>query len=106
MSILFFAEDDGTKKEESINNYSDIFSSYKLNAPNLSESLKQIFESAGANDTKCEVLIKDIESKCKKVVDDNNKEIKEKYPNISNDEALTISSYTCESIEEDFSQNS
>ena len=103
MSILFFAEDDGTKKEESINNYSDIFSSYKLNPPNLSESLEQIFKSAGANDSKCEVLIKDIESKCKKVVEDNNKEIKEKYPNISNDDALTISSYTCESIEEDFS---
>jgi len=40
MSLLFFAEDEGTKKEESINNYSDIFSSYKLNPPNLSESLK------------------------------------------------------------------
>jgi len=36
-------------------------------------------------------------------VDDNNKEIKEKYPNISTDEALTISSYTCESIEDGFS---
>ena len=103
MSILFFAEDEDTKKEESINNYSDIFSSYKLNPPNLSESLEQIFKSAGANDAKCEVLIKDIESKCKKIVDDNNKEIKEKYPNISDDEALTISSYTCESIEDGFS---
>ena len=103
MSILFFAEDEGTKKEESINNYSDIFSSYKLNPPSLSESLRQLFKSAGANDNKVEELIKDIDSKCKEIVKINNNKIKEKYPNISKDDALTISSYTCESIEDDFS---
>ena len=102
MSILFFAEEEGTKRDESINNYLDLFSHYKSNPPDLDESLEQIFKSAGANDSLINDLIKDINTKCEEILERNNNEIKEKYPNISKDEAMIISSYTCESIDYKF----
>jgi len=97
MSIHFYSEKEEYKKEESINNYKHIFIEYINKSPTLFEALKQLFISEGAKDEELNELIEDIITKCKEIIDTNFDEIKKKYPNISYDEALIISSYTAES---------
>ena len=97
MSLNFYAEEEDNSKEESVNNYKDLFSSFENKLPTLSEALNQMFKSAKLNEKRINELTKDILDKCKKVIDPKLDEIKKKYNNISEDDAYIICSYTCES---------
>ena len=103
MSLIFYCEEEENDREESINNYKDLFSIYENNMPNLSDALKQMFKSAKLKDEKVNELIKDILNKCWKVIDPNFSKIKKQYNNISKDDAYIICAYTCESKDKEYS---
>jgi len=103
MSLNFFCEEEDNSREESINNYKDLFSNYEKNLPTLSEALIQMFMSSNLNEQKANELTDDILSKCKKVIDQNFNEIKKKYVKILKDDAYIICAYTCESKERKYS---
>ena len=103
MSHDYYIEEEDNKKEETINNYKDLFSNYKKNEPSYKEALIQIFKSVISDDTKINKLTEDIRNKCKKFIDPRFNTIKQKYKNISIDDAYIICSYTCESFEGDYS---
>ena len=70
-------------KEESINNYKELFFEYIDKLPTLDEALEQMFKSIIKDKDKINELIKDIEEKCKTTIDNNRDEIKNKYDNIT-----------------------
>ena len=97
MSLIFYAKEEDYGKEESVNLYKSLFSSYKNLNPNLSDALNQMFKSENLDDKKCNELTKDLLDKCINKIDPKLAEIKKKYKNISKDDAYIICSYTCES---------
>ena len=103
MSLIFYSEEENNNKEESINNYKDMFLDYENKKPTLSEALTQMFISSGAELNQSKELVKDILSKCKSTIDDNFVEIIKEYPNFTKDDAYIICSYTCESKEDKYS---
>ena len=103
MSLIFYSEDENNNKEESINNYKEIFLNYEIKKPNLSEALTQMFISSGASTNKSNELIKEILSKCESTIKENFSKIKKENPNITKEDAYIICSYTCESKEKNFS---
>ena len=104
MSLLFYNEEEDNKKEESIDNYEDLFEEYTKNPPTFSESLKHMFINAKASDELANNLVEDIKSKIKnEIIDKNLNKIQEKYHNITEDDIKVISSYTCEAFEPDYS---
>ena len=94
---MFYFEGEENEKEETIDNYKDVFKKYENNLPSLSEALKQLFISSGANKNEAEDLMNDILNKCKKKINENWEKIKQKYNKIDKNEAYIICSYTCES---------
>ena len=103
MSLNFYAPEEVCEKEESINNYKSLFSSYKNLKLNLPDSLYQMFENQKLSNIKCKELTQDILNKCKSKIDQRVAKIKNKYKNISIEEAYIICSYTCESKESEYS---
>ena len=103
MSLYFYTEKEEYSKEESVNNYKDLFKDYIDNPPTLSDALNEIFINSGVTEDKLQDLIGDIISKTEKVIDKNLKEIKSKYPKVSLEDAKIISSYTCESKDKRYS---
>ena len=103
MSLDFYCEEEENSREESINKYKNIFINYESNQPILSEALSQMFESCELDKNKVKELIDDILSKCKKRIDSNFDMIKNKYENITKEDAYIICSYTCESKERKYS---
>ena len=103
MSLNFYAPEEVCEKEESINNYKSLFSSYKNLKLNLPDSLYQMFENQKLSNIKCKELTQDILNKCKSKIDQRVAKIKNKYKNISIEEAYIIYSYTCESKESEYS---
>ena len=95
MSLYFYTEKEEYSKEESVNNYKDLFKDYIDNPPTISDALNQIFINSGVTEDKLQDLIGDIISKTEKVINKNIKEIKSKYPKVSLEDAKIISSYTC-----------
>ena len=96
MSLIFYSEEENNNKEESINNYKEMFLDYENKNPTLSEALNQMFISSGAEINQSNELVKDILLKCKSTIDDNLVKIIKEYPNITKDDAYIICSYTCE----------
>ena len=103
MSLNFYTEEEDNEREESINNYKSLFIDYEKKLPTLVESLNQMFKSTNLNDTKISELTKDIIDKCKMTIDNNYNEMKNKYNNITKDDAYIICAYTCESKEKRYS---
>ena len=103
MSLNYYSEEEENNKEESINKYRDIFLEYEKEVPTLKKALKQMFISSGCNKIKAKELTEDIINKCKKKIDKNFNEIKDRYKNITKDDAYIICSYTCESKEKNYS---
>ena len=85
------------KKDETINNYEDLFTPYVNNPPTLKEALIHLFTSSGLDQDKANEMANSIISICDKRVEKKLSEIKSKYPDISYEEAKIIASYTCES---------
>ena len=46
MSLIFYADNEETAKEESINKYKELLEEYTILCPTLKESLKQMFISS------------------------------------------------------------
>lgn len=103
MSLHYYCVGEDNEKEESIDNYKDLFVEYLDNPPSLKEALNQIFISGGVPENEVNDYVKDITKKVNKLVEDRDREIKEKYPNISHEDSLIICSYTCEAINSEFS---
>ena len=98
MSLNFYCEEDEERnKEESINKYAYIFTAYDKKPPSFSESLTQMFSSLKLDKKKINDLVEEIISKCKERIDPKFNEIKEKYENITKEDAYIICSYTFES---------
>ena len=97
MSLTFFTtKEEETTTKESINNYKNIFESYTKQIPSLKDALEQMFISAGASNDKVEELITEIIASVDEFITKNFNSIKEKYGNITKEEAMTISAYTYE----------
>lgn len=103
MSVNFFVDEEGCPKpeEETINNYKDLFKEYENNIPTLKEALLHLFISAGLSEQKSNEYYKNIIDTIEKKV--NQDKIRKVYPQISSEEAQTISSYTCEALDSNYS---
>ena len=103
MSLHYYQEEEYNEKQDSINNYQNLFIKYLYEPQNLSDSLKQMFIGCGLSEEKSNALIEEITQKAKDTVNKNIKKIKKYYPKIDYNDALIISSYTCESIDKKYS---
>ena len=103
MSLNFYSEEEDNSKEESVNNYIDLFYEYKTKLPSLSEALNQMFKSKKIDNIKVNELTNDILDKCNTKINQNFEAIKNKYNKITKEDAYIICSYTCESKDENFS---
>ena len=103
MSLNFYCEGEDINREESINKYKNLFLAYENNSPSLKDALIQMFKSAKFDHQKADYLTEDIIAKCKDRIDPEINKIKNKYNNITKEDAYIICSYTCESEEEDYS---
>jgi len=103
MSLHFYSEKEDDEKQESMNNYLNLFIEYINNPPNLSDALKQMFINNGSTEEKSKELIEDIFKNTQELIEKNLEEIKKKYPNITNEDMQIISSYTCEAKDKNFS---
>lgn len=105
MSLHFYCKNEDNEKEESINNYTDLFLDHVKNPPSLKEALSQIFISGGVAEKDLKEYIDDLIDKANHFITEKQRkaQIKEKYPNISENDSLIICSYTCEAKSPDFS---
>ena len=95
MSLKFYSDkEDNLREEESINKYKYIFIPYIKNFPSLKEALEQLFLSEGAPQEELNNLTNEILLKCENVIGRNLESIKQKFKNISREEAEIIASYT------------
>ena len=62
-----------------------------------------MFINSGASEEKTNDLINDIIYKTEEIINKNSKEIKINYPKITNEDSKNISSYTCESKDNNLS---
>ena len=75
-----------------------------IKAPSLSETLIQMFKSSALDKKKkINQLTEDIMTKCKARIDHDFDLIKQKYENITKEDAYIIYSYTCESEDREYS---
>ena len=103
MSLHFFCKNEDNEKEESINNYKDLFKDYVNNPPTLNEALNQIFISGGVPENEVKEYIDDLTKRITKFIEEKKYLIKEKYPNISDNDSYIICSYTSEAKSNEFS---
>ena len=103
MSLIFYSEEDENQKEESIDKYKDLFDKYKGQSITLTEALTQMYISSGVDNNKINNLITGLIQDCENKIESNLDKIKKEYPSISKDEAIIISSYTCEAENSDYS---
>ena len=71
MSLHFYTENEDNDREESINNYINLFIEYIENPPNLADALKQMFTNSGSTEERSNELIEDIISKTQEIIDKN-----------------------------------
>ena len=105
MSLHFYAFGEDKEKEESINNYKDLFIPYIDNPPTIEDALRQIFISGGVPEKEVDEYIIDIIKKVNKLLENKERasKIKEKYPNITHEDSVIISTYTREALNSEYS---
>ena len=103
MSLYFYIKKEENDKEESINNYNYLFQKYEYKKPTLSEALYQMFKSSNLNEKFSQDFTEDILNKCHDKIDNDFDRIKQKYNNITKDDAYIISSYTLEANDKNYS---
>ena len=103
MSLNFYSKNEGIEREESINNYKELFIDYIKNPPSLKESLLQLFESCDISNDKVVKYTEQIESDSRQEVNNRWKAISNKYPSLKFEEAVIITSYTIEAIDSNYS---
>ena len=102
MSRYFYDKKEDTLKE-SLNKYQNLFVEYIKSVPSLTEALNQMFSSMAIPEKKINELTEYIISKSEKNINDTFENIKKKYPIIEKEEAIIISSYTCEASDSNYS---
>ena len=102
-SFNFYDPNEGIERDESINNYKELFAEYKNKLPTIEESLFQLLNSTDLAQNKIYEYIYYIKNASKKPINDNLDKIKEKYPELTYNQALIIASYTVESPDGDYS---
>ena len=102
-SLYFYNENECHQKDESIDNYKYLFKNYYQNPPTLEEALYQMFTSKGADDKLSKELIERLLLKVQTIINNNLNEIKSQYPNITEEDAKIIASYTCEAYKNIYS---
>ena len=103
MSLHFYSPNEDFEKEESINNYKELFLEYKENPPTLKESLSQLFNSGGVPENEVDEYIEELIENAEETIEKRKNQIEEKYPDITYDDSLIISSYTCEAKKQKYS---
>ena len=103
MFKYFYDKIEDIPKCESLNKYQSIFQEYIKNIPSLTEALNQMFSSTGISVQKINDLINNIVSKSQKIIDFNFDIIKDNHPGIEKEDAIIISSYTCEAFDSNYS---
>ena len=104
MSLDFYCErEEESNREESINEYRNLFTIHENNPPSLSEALTQMFVSCKLDRNKVNELNEDILKKSKERIEPEFELIKKKYDNITKEDVYIISSYTCQSKEKKYS---
>ena len=103
MSLNYYDDKEDILKEDSINNYEDIFKEYNKKNPNLEDALDEMYTSTKISDLKVKTLKEDILRKTNEIIKNNFYFIKQKYPRITNEEAQIIISYNCIAYDPDFS---
>ena len=103
MSKIFYIEDEDNEKDESISKYNDLFKKYINSMPSLSDALNEMYILSKLSKEKAEDLTNDILKQCKEKVEPIFSEIHSKYQNISQEDAMIITSYTCESKDYSYS---
>ena len=101
--INFYDPNEGIEKEESINNYKELFSEYIYNLPTLRESLFQLLDSTDLAKNKIDEYYDYIKKESESTIDKKLAKIKEKYPKITYDQAVIIASYTVEAPDTNYS---
>ena len=103
MSLNFYCKEEDNNREESINKYKNLFSDYDKNQPTLQDALNQMYKTLNLDNNKVNELTKEILSRCREKIDPKYNEIKNKYKNISKEDAYIICFYTCETEERQYS---
>ena len=101
MSLIFYSSQEEAT-EESIEKYKDIFAPYNIKPPILKEALEQMFISSGLSNNKVNELTSTVLNEIKDFITPKFTQIKKKYPKITIDDAIIISSYTYELPEKDY----
>jgi len=102
-SLYFYNENESHQKDESIDNYKYLFKNYYKNPPTLEEALYQMFTSKGADYNLSKDLTDRLLLKVQTIINNNFNEIKSKYPNMTEEDAKIIASYTCEAFDNSYS---
>ena len=90
MSLYYYDNKEDFQKEDSINNYENIFKQYTNKNPNLYDALTEMYSSINISNLKIKSLTEDIVGKSKGIIQKNFSLIKEKYPLITKEEAQII----------------
>ena len=99
MSIHFYTDNEDIMKDESINNFSNMFKKYNYDIPSLYDALYEMFISSAISSQRAYEFTEDIIMQSSKIVEFNFYLIKKKYPSISIKDAEIISSYTCDALD-------
>ena len=94
--INYYPLNEDIPKYESINNYQHIFIEYSEKIPSLTDALYQMFKSTVILDQKVHDITQYIMQKAEKIAKFNFDLIKEKYPIMTEKDAIIICSYSCE----------
>ena len=103
MSMGFYSAKEDIIKDDSLNNYKEIFEEYKKKVPKLDEALDEMYRLENLSDAKVKALKNDVIAKSAEIVRNNFEIIKGKYPFITKEDAEIISSYNCIPYDQNFS---
>lgn len=103
MSLYFYDINESIEKEESVDNYKNLFLEYYQKRPTLNEALEHMYFSSGLQPDYSKTLIDSVINKVENFVDNNFTNMREKYPDITKEHAKIISSYTCEAVDKKYS---
>ena len=103
MALHFYANKEDIFKENSINDYKEIFKDYKGKKIYLDEALKDLYKVSNISESKINTIKEDILSKSSEFIEKNFYIINKKFPKLTKGEAQIICSYNCIPYESNFS---
>lgn len=92
----FYSENEEINFEESLNKYEFLLKEFNNNPPSLKEALIEMFRNADLSEKEAKEIYDHLYLVCSHQIEKNKDFIKAKYEEISDSDALAISSYTYE----------